>query len=391
MSPETLRFQSTIVPALSPLFDPAESAANGQHDPDVMTILFRRTYQQQIKLAVGEELVIGRRHDTHAIQPDLDLTNLNAPAYGISRLHCKIRHESNGWTVQDLASANGTWINGEKLQAFTPVTLDVRTQLTMSTMHLHLLLPQKVVGGVSVPTLQPHAKPLHVVNIEDDHDLQTLLGIAFKETDQNLNLQQFVNGDYAIPYIMQHGGSIDLFVIDIMLPGKYNGIQIAQFIRSLGCPGHIALTSAFAEPPRDLLNSIRAEFFLKPMHILDIIPKLASYRLPVEQAETTTQASKAEAKRAEELATLPLAEIDATAQLIPVGHDFAAHYAPTIPSRKQLGAQIEVLESYQKPADDDTPPPQIQHITPFTRGEGDEKSRKVNLVQRLINRLRGVS
>jgi hypothetical protein len=115
--------------------------------------------------------------------------------------------------------------------------------------------------------------------------------------------------------------------------------------------------------------------------------------LPVDPVEAAAApAVEAATKPIQDVAVAqPHVEPDSTAQMLPVGHDFAAHNAPTIRSRKQLESQIEVLEAYQKPADDDTPPPQIQHITPFTRSEDTEKSKKVNLVQRLINRLRGVS
>ncbi|MFN8419890.1 MAG: response regulator [Anaerolineae bacterium] len=122
-------------------------------------------------------------------------------------------------------------------------------------------------------------QPMRVVNIEDDRDLQRLMAMAFKESEPSLELQQFVSGDAALPYIAENLTSIDLYLIDIMLPGKLNGIEIAQRIREMGAPGHIALTSAFAEPSSDLLQFLVAEFFPKPLHILDIIPRLASYRL----------------------------------------------------------------------------------------------------------------
>ncbi|MBX3080466.1 MAG: FHA domain-containing protein [Anaerolineae bacterium] len=269
---------TVILPSNNPWFDAPDVMPPEDVDPCLATLAFRRTRRKEFKVGLGEELVLGRRHSTHSIQPDIDLNEYNAMAYGVSRLHAKLRHEEYGWWMEDLSSANGTWVNGERLEPYAPVSLGIKNQIILSTFQFYLFLPSKIVSGVSVPA--PEAKqPMHVVNIEDDRDLQRLMAMAFKESEPSINLQQFVSGDQALPYIMQHKDQIDLFVIDIMLPGKYNGIEIAQQIRQMNAPGYISLTSAFAEPTSDLLTELRAEFFPKPLHILDIIPRLASYRL----------------------------------------------------------------------------------------------------------------
>lgn len=46
----------------------------------------------------------------------------------ISRNHCQILFLNEKWTIQDLASANGTWVNGEKIKT-TPLKGNEKIQL----------------------------------------------------------------------------------------------------------------------------------------------------------------------------------------------------------------------------------------------------------------------
>lgn len=63
------------------------------------------------------ELVIGRSSSNTAMTPDIDLTQENADEYGVSRLHLAIQYimENSTLMVFDLGSANGSFINGQKL------------------------------------------------------------------------------------------------------------------------------------------------------------------------------------------------------------------------------------------------------------------------------------
>ena len=120
---------------------------------------------------------------------------------------------------------------------------------------------------------------MHVVHIEDERPLRDILKIAFQATEPRINLFQFISGDEAMPYIQQHVHSIDLFVLDIRLPGTMSGLDIAHKIRALRCPGYVVLTSAYSPPDDTLLAALRCEYYPKPWHILDLTQKLLKYRL----------------------------------------------------------------------------------------------------------------
>lgn len=63
------------------------------------------------------EMVIGRSNPDIPMKPDVDLNEDNAEALGVSRLHCAIAYSEENKTllISDLGSANGSFINGQKL------------------------------------------------------------------------------------------------------------------------------------------------------------------------------------------------------------------------------------------------------------------------------------
>lgn len=63
------------------------------------------------------ELVIGRSSSNTAMAPDVDLSEESADEFGVSRLHIAIQYmmENSTLTIFDLGSANGSFINGQKL------------------------------------------------------------------------------------------------------------------------------------------------------------------------------------------------------------------------------------------------------------------------------------
>ncbi len=59
------------------------------------------------------ELVIGRAYKD--ARPDIDLGPYGGSQAGVSRLHSRLTRQGDEWTVEDLGSTNGTFVNGAKV------------------------------------------------------------------------------------------------------------------------------------------------------------------------------------------------------------------------------------------------------------------------------------
>ncbi len=66
------------------------------------------------------ELVIGRLNTDTGERPTIDLTESNAIEKGVSRKHAVILRRDGALHVMDYGSANGTYLNGQKLVAQQP-------------------------------------------------------------------------------------------------------------------------------------------------------------------------------------------------------------------------------------------------------------------------------
>jgi DNA-binding response OmpR family regulator len=115
---------------------------------------------------------------------------------------------------------------------------------------------------------------MHVVHLEDDGPLREIMKVALVAAVPNINLKQFINSDESVKYIEENSQDIDLFILDIRVPGTMDGLGVARKIREFGCPGVIAITSAYRAPDRTLLQDLRAEWFAKPWHIMEVLDKL---------------------------------------------------------------------------------------------------------------------
>ncbi len=118
---------------------------------------------------------------------------------------------------------------------------------------------------------------MHIVHVEDDKLLSDILKRSLQLSNYPICLEQFEDGDAALPYVQQNLQSVDLFILDICLPGTMTGAQLAERIRGLGYPGYIILTSAFGSPDPNWLRANRLEYMPKPWYIRDLMTKLPTY------------------------------------------------------------------------------------------------------------------
>jgi pSer/pThr/pTyr-binding forkhead associated (FHA) protein len=97
---------------------------------------------QIISLADRDEFTIGRTSEGQPIMPDVDLTDFNAYANGVSRLHCVIKKANSKAYVLDLNSSNGTYCNGVRLSVHVETPINHGDVITLGRLKIQVLIDQ---------------------------------------------------------------------------------------------------------------------------------------------------------------------------------------------------------------------------------------------------------
>jgi len=86
----------------------------------------------------GEEFVLGRKvgATSEISQGLLDLSPMGGYSQGLSRKHAVVRWTEHGYEIMDLGSANGTWLNEEKLAPQKYYPLASGSHLRLGSMRL---------------------------------------------------------------------------------------------------------------------------------------------------------------------------------------------------------------------------------------------------------------
>lgn len=83
-----------------------------------------RGITEPIRFSDGKSDVVLGRSDLRSPQrPDLDLTHLGAAERGVSRRHARLELADGRLYITDLDSSNGTFVNGVRLNPYTPTLL----------------------------------------------------------------------------------------------------------------------------------------------------------------------------------------------------------------------------------------------------------------------------
>jgi pSer/pThr/pTyr-binding forkhead associated (FHA) protein len=79
--------------------------------------------QREVEIGLDKAIRIGRADPNLDILPEVDVTEDIAPEKSVSRRHAVIYKDRESVFVEDVGSINGTYVNGKRLDAFTPQTL----------------------------------------------------------------------------------------------------------------------------------------------------------------------------------------------------------------------------------------------------------------------------
>lgn len=76
-----------------------------------------------LEIPARDEVVVGREDPISEVFPDLDLTGFDGLEKGVSRKHAVIHRRGPDYTVEDMGSTNGTYVNRKKVLPNTPQTI----------------------------------------------------------------------------------------------------------------------------------------------------------------------------------------------------------------------------------------------------------------------------
>jgi hypothetical protein len=86
-----------------------------------------------------DNFTLGRAGHDQAVIPDIDLGSFEAYDSGVSRIHAELRLDAEGVFVVDLDSANGTLVNGQKLEPQNPFAVRHGDIIQLGRLRLQLV------------------------------------------------------------------------------------------------------------------------------------------------------------------------------------------------------------------------------------------------------------
>ena len=115
---------------------------------------------------------------------------------------------------------------------------------------------------------------MKILHLEDEGPLRDVFKTAVSTFNKDVEVIQFISSDDALEYIGVHSDSIGVFVLDIRVPGQFDGLQVAAKIREIGNDHRIIITSGYITPDRDYMRNLKIEWMPKPMHLLNVVQKI---------------------------------------------------------------------------------------------------------------------
>jgi hypothetical protein len=115
----------------------ATGADDGQMErrPAALSVTMAES-KRQVQLPVVSEVYLGRLDAAHGIFPDLDLTADGGLEGGVSRRHAKIHQRGNRFYIEDVGSANGTFLNDKRLTPYLPHPLNTGDRVQLGRLQL---------------------------------------------------------------------------------------------------------------------------------------------------------------------------------------------------------------------------------------------------------------
>jgi hypothetical protein len=95
---------------------------------------------QAVELDITNDVLVGREDKSRSVRPDLDLGLYGGYDEGVSRRHARILQRDDDYLLEDLGSANGTFVNGKLLSPRQPTVIKNGDEIAFGTLLLRVEL-----------------------------------------------------------------------------------------------------------------------------------------------------------------------------------------------------------------------------------------------------------
>ena len=186
-----------------------------------------------IKAPVKDKMLIGRPDPKLGVEPEIDVNPHGGHTMGVSRRHAMIRTMNNRVTIEDLNSANGTYINEHILETEKEYRIRDRDIIRLGHMRLqvhYVVKPSKteetnvnIRAQMQIPKLGNGER---ILVVDDDRNVTEIVNIilkhaGFKVTVKHNAAEAMAEIDRQLP----HG-----VITELVLPDM-SGLDIIRYIQ----------------------------------------------------------------------------------------------------------------------------------------------------------------
>jgi CheY-like chemotaxis protein len=237
-----------------------------------------------IRAPLGERLMMGRSDANKNIVPDIDLNDYGGQQRGVSRKHARLIMRNNRLTIEDIGSANGTYVNGQHINVLQPVRVRDGDHIKLGSLALQVHFVVKPLrqddtlhgGGYNfdIPKLSDGQ---HLLILDDNKEVCTVLRFIAMRAGFKVTVSHNIGA--AMAHI--DTGEIDAMVVELMLEDG-NGLNVVDYARQKrDIPVVVTASTSGGYREGEARSSGVQEILLKPIaveQLVEVLGVIANYQ-----------------------------------------------------------------------------------------------------------------
>lgn len=230
-----------------------------------------------IQVSATEEVNIGRSDPKRGLLPEVDLTPYAAHVLGVSRQHARVNIRSDGITVQDLSSANGTFLNGHVLNPNQEYRLRDGDQLSFGQLHVqvHFVVTPSTETEEALKTSEVAITSIgsgqHILVVDDDVDVARVFDTILERA--GFKVTMMMNAVDAMNLITRQ--MPDIIILEMMLPDM-NGDDFIRAVRKQENGADVPIIAVTGAPGTQAREAGADVVLHKPVSVEEILQAVSS-------------------------------------------------------------------------------------------------------------------